>query len=183
MESLNGGGNGDGNRAELFLQKYQYILDKSSPHIAARWGFFSVCFFLYMLRVYFLEGWYIVTYGLGIYLLNQLIGFISPQFDPEEEMGGDFDLPMTGKEEYRPFARRLPEFKFWHSCTRAVIIAFFLTFFKIVDIPVFWPILLLYFIVLFFITMKRQIAHMIKHKYVPISFGKPKPGSAGKESK
>jgi predicted membrane protein len=47
-----------------------------------------------------------------------------------------------------------------------------MTFFGIFDIPVFWPILLLYFIVLFFITMKRQIKHMIKFKYVPFSFGK-----------
>ena len=26
--------------------------------------------------------------------------------------------------------------------------------------------------VLFFVTMKRQILHMIKHRYVPFSFGK-----------
>lgn len=37
---------------------------------------------------------------------------------------------------------------------------------------VFWPILLLYFITLFVLTMKRQIKHMIKFRYVPFSFGK-----------
>lgn len=30
-------------------------------------------------------GWYIITYGLGIYVLNLLIGFLSPQMDPEQE--------------------------------------------------------------------------------------------------
>ena len=40
--------------------------------------------------------------------------------------------------------------------------AFFMTFFSIFNIPVFWPILLLYFIALFVLTMKRQIKHMIK---------------------
>ena len=161
-------------RVEL-ERKYQYLLDKSSPHIGPRWIGFGVCLSLYILRVWTLEAFFIVTYGLGIYLLNQLIGFISPQFDPEEtEIDGG--LPTRDSEEYRPFARRLPEFKFWHSCTRAVVISFFLTFFSIVDIPVFWPILLIYFCVLFFVTMKRQINHMIKHKYVPISWGKPKPG-------
>ena len=30
-------------------------------------------------------GWYIITYGLGIYVLNLLIGFLSPQADPESE--------------------------------------------------------------------------------------------------
>lgn len=62
-----------------------------------------------------------------------------------------------------------------------------MTFFSIFDVPVFWPILLLYFIVLFVITMKRQIRHMIKYKYVPFSFGKTTYNggnkSAGKDSK
>ena len=40
------------------------------------------------------------------------------------------------------------------------------------DVPVFWPILLMYFLVLFFVTMKRQIKHMIKYRYIPFSFGK-----------
>ena len=30
-------------------------------------------------------GWYIITYGLGIYVLNLLIGILSPQSDPETE--------------------------------------------------------------------------------------------------
>ena len=46
---------------------------------AARWGGFALAVALYTLRVYYLNGWYIVTYGLAIYLLNLFIGFISPQ--------------------------------------------------------------------------------------------------------
>lgn len=60
-------------------RKYQYVLDKSSPHILYRWIFFVVLFSIYFTRVYLLNGWFIVTYALGIYLLNQLIGFLSPQ--------------------------------------------------------------------------------------------------------
>ena len=70
---------------------------------------------LYTLRVYMLQGWYIVTYGLGIYLLNLFIGFLSPQDDPELQGLG---LPSGKSEEYRPFTRRVPEFKFWTSCMR-----------------------------------------------------------------
>lgn len=162
------------NYTEAISRRYQYVLDKSAPHVGARWGVFLLCSAFYVLRVWIRDGWYIVTYGLGIYLLNQLIGFLSPQFDPEDS-DIDLGLPTRETEEFRPFARRLPEFKFWHSCTRAVVTAFCMTFSDFFNIPVFWPILLLYFIVLFFITMKRQIAHMIKHKYVPFSFGKPKP--------
>lgn len=47
-----------------------------------------------------------------------------------------------------------------------------MTLFPVFDVPVFWPILLLYWLVLFTVTMKRQIKHMIKHKYVPWSTGK-----------
>lgn len=48
--------------------------------------------------------------GLGIYTLNLLIGFLSPQVDPESEGPA---LPMKGSDEFKPFVRRLPEFKFW----------------------------------------------------------------------
>jgi hypothetical protein len=57
-----------------------------------------------------------------------------------------------------------------------------MTFFQIFDVPVFWPILLLYFIVLFVITMKRQIRHMIKYRYVPFSWGKAKYVAAGNKA-
>ena len=62
-----------------FSRRWQYLLDKSSPHVLNRWLVFSGVFALYILRAYFANGWFIVTYGLGIYLLNQLIGFLSPQ--------------------------------------------------------------------------------------------------------
>lgn len=59
-----------------------------------------------------------------------------------------------------------------YSITKAFCIAFVMTFFSAFDVPVFWPILLFYWVVLFTLTMRRQIAHMIKYKYVPFSFGK-----------
>ena len=139
------------------------------------------------------QGYFIIAYGLGIYLLNNFIAFLSPMEDMvnsriglDSDMDGNDDglgLPTSRKEgeEYRPFARRLPEFKFWLGCTKGTVMGFGMTFFKMFDVPVFWPILLLYFIMLFFMTMKRQILHMYKHKYVPISWGKAKPKSAGFE--
>ncbi len=59
-----------------------------------------------------------------------------------------------------------------YALTKAFCVAFVLTFFSIFDVPVFWPILLLYWVVLFVLTMKRQIRHMIKYHYVPFSLGK-----------
>ena len=65
---------------------------------------------------------------------------------------------------------------------RATIVAMFATFFKFVDIPVFWPILLVYFLALVAMTMKRQIMHMIQHGYVPWSRGKKSYGKGGGKS-
>lgn len=67
------------------------------------------------------------------------------------------ELPTRANEEFRPFIRRLPEFKFWYSVTKSTVIALVCTFFDCFNIPVFWPILVLYFITLFCVTMKRQI--------------------------
>ena len=60
-------------------RKYQYVMDKLSPLVLLRWVIFLAVFAIYFVRVYLLNGWFIVTYALGIYLLNQLIGFLSPQ--------------------------------------------------------------------------------------------------------
>ncbi|XP_073021273.1 protein RER1A-like [Primulina eburnea] len=154
-------------------QRYQHFLDKSTPFVLHRWIFLSVIASLYALRIYIVQGFYITTYGLGIYILQLLIAFLSPQVDPEiHQLADGPTLPTRGSDEFRPFVRRLPEFKFWHSLTKAFCFVFVLTFFSAFDVPVFWPILLFYWLILFVSTMKRQIMHMIKYKYVPFTFGK-----------
>ncbi|KAF9610211.1 hypothetical protein IFM89_021149 [Coptis chinensis] len=157
-----------------FSRKFQYYLDRSTPHAVERWIGTLVAAFIYVLRVYFVQGFYVVSYGLGIYILNLLIGFLSPKVDPELEALDGANLPTKGSDEFKPFIRRLPEFKFWYAITKAFCVAFLMTFFSMFDVPVFWPILLCYWIVLFVLTMKRQILHMMKYKYIPFSFGKQK---------
>ncbi|KAJ4964996.1 hypothetical protein NE237_016845 [Protea cynaroides] len=155
-----------------FSRAFQYYLDRSTPLPVQRWlGTLAVAA-IYVLRVYYVRGFYVVSYGLGIYVLNLLIGFLSPKVDPELEGLDGASLPTKGSDEFKPFIRRLPEFKFWYSITKAFLIAFGMTFFSMFDVPVFWPILLCYWIVLFVLTMKRQIIHMVKYKYVPFSMGK-----------
>ena len=61
-----------------------------------------------------------------IYLLNLFLAFIQPKFDPalaadlaeDEAEAAEPGLPTSQSEtlqdgEFRPFIRRLPEFKFW----------------------------------------------------------------------
>ncbi|XP_058750511.1 protein RER1B-like [Vicia villosa] len=167
-------------RLQEFSKLFQYYLDKSTPHSTYRWIGTFVIASIYLLRVFYIQGFYIVSYGLGIYMLNLLIGFLSPLVDPEMEPSDGPLLPTKGSDEFKPFIRRLPEFKFWYSFTKAFLIAFLMTFFSVFDVPVFWPILLCYWVVLFVLTMRRQIAHMIKYRYIPFNLGKQKYG--GKKS-
>lgn len=159
---------------------FQYYLDRVTPLPYYRWLGTIILAAIYVLRVYYVQGFYVVSYGLGIYILNLLIGFLSPLVDPEMGNSEEALLPMKGSDEFKPFIRRLPEFKFWYAITKAFCIAFVLTFFSMFDVPVFWPILLCYWMVLFVLTMRRQISHMIKYKYVPFNIGKQKYG--GKKS-
>lgn len=107
--------------------------------------------------------WILVAYALGIYLLNLFLAFLQPKFDPsneaidnEMEDGAAGSLPTKQDEEFRPFIRRLPEFKFWHSATRVIFIGFICSWFEIFNVPVFWPVLVMYWFILFFLTSKSS---------------------------
>jgi len=162
---------------------YQQVLDRWTPHILQRWLATAGLLLLFFLRIVFAQGWYIVCYAHAIYLLNLLLAFLQPRFDPsfeedlladEIEEGGDpvSPLPSQRDDEFRPFVRRLPEWQFWLSSTRATLIAFFCSFSEVFDVPVYWPILVVYFFTLFALTMRRQIQHMIKYKYIPFDIGR-----------
>lgn len=114
-----------------------------------------------------------VAYALGIYLLNLFLAFISPKFDPSLDADTDMEdgvpagqssLPTKNDQEFKPFVRRLPEFKFWHSATRAVGFSFLCSWSEIFNLPVFWPVLVIYWLILVFLTMRRQIQSMIKYR-------------------
>merc|ERR1719223_1638290 len=90
--------------------RFQQFLDASNPHVAARWVFLMCFLALYTYRtVSVVRGFYIVSYGLGIFLLNLFIGFLTP-LDLEEDHDGPM-LPLDHRDEFKPFIRRLPEFK------------------------------------------------------------------------
>ncbi len=119
------------------------------------------------------NGYYALTYCLGIHFLNSFIGFISPLDDPEENTNeNESYLPQKNNEEFRPFQRKLKEFQFWNVMFWTLLIGINLTFFESFDIPTFWPLLLVYFILIFILTMRHQIAHMIKYNYLPWDTGK-----------
>lgn len=147
-------------------QLFQAYLDKSTPYNTYRWVGTGVLFLLFGLRIFVAQGWYIVAYSLGIYLLNLFLAFLSPKFDPALEQdegmedGNASGLPTKEDQEFRPFVRRLPEFKFWYSTTKAIAIGFFCSWFEIFNLPVFWPVLVVYWLILFGLTSEfRRIFH------------------------
>ena len=129
---------------------------------------------IYIIRIVIAQGYYCLTYCIGIHFLNSFIGFISPLEDPEEYDLNNEDsfLPQKNNEEFRPFQRKVKEYTFWSVIFVTLLIAIPMTFFKIFDIPVFWPLLLFYFILIFFLIMRKQIKHMIKYHYLPWDSGK-----------
>ncbi|CAK8995362.1 unnamed protein product [Durusdinium trenchii] len=162
-------------QAQRVLQRY---LDKTVVWVRVRWSIFVVLLLLFAARVYIKQGFFVVSYGLGIYMLNLFINFLSPAVDPDTE---ETSLPMKESTEYRPFTRKLPEFKFWWSGARATAVALGMTFIPFFDLPVYWwhprAVSALSAQVL---TMKDRVKHMIKHKYVPFNFGKQTYGELSK---
>jgi hypothetical protein len=192
MYSDNGSSESIFEKYHHYSMRYQAFLDRLNGKPLIRWCFFLFLVSVYLFRVFYWTGWYIVTYALAIYYLNLFIAFLSPQVDPEllddvesMETNEKMVLPNVSvnrnfkrrqsedaDSEFRPFVRRLPEFKFWYSMTKAMLFALFFTSSRVFDIPVYWPILLGYFIILFALTMRKQIQHMIKYRYVPFNIGK-----------
>lgn len=86
-----------------------------------------------------------------------MIGFLTPQEVPSIEDEGEFeehgiaiepdqDLILDRQEkkaadgdDHKPFMRKLNEFGFWEGVTLSIGVACGLSFFKVFDIPVFWP--------------------------------------------
>ena len=72
-----------------------------------------------------------------------------------------------------------------YESIKMILMSLFMTFNKAFDVPVFWPILVVYFLVfllhfrlylfqsLCFMTLKQRISHMIKYKYAFRSLSKP----------
>ncbi|KAI9441653.1 retrieval of early ER protein Rer1 [Lactarius indigo] len=133
------------------------LLDRVTPHVLYRWIGTTVTVALFELRIVYAQG-------------------VRDDLMADELEGGEGDipspLPSTRDDEFRPFVRRLPEWQFWLSTTRATLISFFMTFSTVFDVPVYWPILVMYFCVLFVLTMRRQLQHMIKYRYVPFDWGR-----------
>ena len=154
------------------------IRDKIIIYRLERWLIVVNLALIFMIRVVKSQGFYCLAYYVCIHILNSFIEFISPLEDPEEYglNSGDSHLPQKNNEEFKPFQRKVKEYRFWSIVFSTFLVAILMTFSKAFDIPVFWPVLLFYFVLIFYIVMRRQIQHMIKYHYLPWNTGKMKYG-------
>jgi hypothetical protein len=131
----------------------QFCRDRCSSYVKLRWFVFAVLMSAYIVRIAVIGGFYVVTYALAIYLLNLLVGFLVPvRSDLDTGENENPILPTYKGDVFRPLIRTVPEFRLWFSSSRGTGVALALTFFEVFDIPVFWQILVLSFIVLALVT-------------------------------
>jgi hypothetical protein len=95
------------------------------------------------------------------YLHHEMTNSARSYEDSQSGSFGEFCLPNL------LFCRNTEGF--WRlSTTRATLIAIFCSISSIFDVPVYWPILVMYFFVLFFLTMRRQIQSVSTHPVFPV---------------
>lgn len=130
-----------------------------------RWIVWLMCVALFIRRVIHVQGFYLVAYTLGLYILNLLLGFLSPlvsfislfiirrKYMTMIQLS--FQLAMQPSLGHLSVVFQNSsygnDFIFISFCRKesleAIVLSFFLTFIPLLDIPVFWPILVVYFMV------------------------------------
>ncbi|EUD70913.1 hypothetical protein YYG_04037 [Plasmodium vinckei petteri] len=114
------------------INTHNYYIDKTTLYLKTRWFSLLGLFIVYVLRVYYVTGFYVVSYALSIFLLNLFLRFLTPHnieeiYEQYENENNGLLLPMKqtneqkrdnnpdDKKEFRPFLRKLNEFKFWNK--------------------------------------------------------------------
>ncbi|OAG29187.1 hypothetical protein NEDG_01260 [Nematocida displodere] len=140
-----------------------------------RWLGFAALVGLFALRVYMTGGYRLVSYCFFLYLLHGFIGFCTPidsevpdpfEIDEDPHTPVDASIRRSG-DETKPFIRRLPEVDYWYLSMQSVLTALTTTFIPLFNIPVYTPILVVYFLGLVYLTGIKIKKHMERYKYNP----------------
>ncbi|PWA60696.1 Retrieval of early ER protein Rer1 [Artemisia annua] len=178
MEGIKAAGAATLDQSRQLRRLYRIYLDKTVLHVRNRWLGTATLAFILVLRVIHLQRGYFIIYLLWSFTLILLGCFLSPLVHPTKINATDGSLlPMKGSDEFRPFIRRLSEFTFWYTVTKAFIISILMTFFEIFLFPFLnGPMIIVCLFLMFSMTMSRIITYMKEYKYVPFSIGKQKYG-------
>ncbi|RVD92539.1 Golgi-to-ER retrieval protein [Tubulinosema ratisbonensis] len=149
----------------------QFYTDRLVPKRSLRWALAGTLILIYYFKILVTGTHYLITYCLSLYLLHGAINFLTPQSESVPDIFDDFDveyeLPTNDDNEFRPFMRRLPEYKLWLMYVQLTGMSLFMSMFEMFDIPVFVPILVVYFIFISILTVRNLFRSMKKYKYNP----------------
>lgn len=151
-------------------QLAQTLRDNLTYKLNLRWGIFAGSLTLYLLRVLYKNSHHIITYGVGIYLIQGFILFATPKMKNTADPFETLTQEQIEEEQRRfdgPFIRNLSEYDFWIFYMKVIGISFVLTFFDFLDIPVFVPLLVIYFFLLIGATLMKLKQHQKMYQYNP----------------
>ncbi|KAL0248081.1 hypothetical protein GEMRC1_003318 [Eukaryota sp. GEM-RC1] len=154
------------------IQRLKVVIDQTAPFVKIRWLVFVFFLLLFSTRVVVKDGFYIIAYACGIFLLLTLVTFLTPKSGLPSETNAELPIHQTDDDEFRPFIRKLPEFKAWKHSMAATLLSLFATFIPFFDVPVYLPIIVIYFIGISFAMLRVHVSHWIKYRYLPFNLGK-----------
>eukprot|EP00768_Dysnectes_brevis_P006286 gnl/Dysnectes_brevis/488_a541_5642.p1 GENE.gnl/Dysnectes_brevis/488_a541_5642~~gnl/Dysnectes_brevis/488_a541_5642.p1 ORF type:complete len:175 (+),score=23.40 gnl/Dysnectes_brevis/488_a541_5642:44-568(+) len=135
-------------------QKLEAYTNMVIPYKRYRWIGAGVMSLIFILRIILSHKWYLIAYFMYIYLLSAFISFITP-----DTADGLPQLPtVADKDEFKPYARKMPEFDFWLTFSKAHLLCLFLTLFSFTNLPVWPPILVLYAVILTVAFIRKELA-------------------------
>merc|ERR1719263_896400 len=156
-----------GTATKLFNQKCEALSKVVAPYPRERWSICAILFLIYLWSSAWGSHFFVVSYGIFVFLVQNLAEFVSPKYDED----GNPLLPKREDGEYKAFLRQIPEITLWTRTIVSLVMADVISRFHSLDVPVYWPILVAYSIFLFFYLLRERMADMLKHGYVPISWG------------
>eukprot|EP01017_Pseudomicrothorax_dubius_P022659 TRINITY_DN244_c0_g1_i1.p1 TRINITY_DN244_c0_g1~~TRINITY_DN244_c0_g1_i1.p1 ORF type:complete len:191 (-),score=25.88 TRINITY_DN244_c0_g1_i1:209-781(-) len=157
-----------------FMKMLHLKLERYVLYYKARWLIAIGLVLVYLIRIWAVGGFYVISYSYGLYIIHLFVQFLTPMGLPDidEEDDGQVvidGLPTTMRQvdsdEFKPYVRTIGEFLLWKKLMLAGIVALVLTLTRAFDFPVFWPFLLFYFFFLCFLTVRKQFRHMAKYGY------------------
>ncbi|CAD8180106.1 unnamed protein product [Paramecium octaurelia] len=149
-----------------YSMKYRRIIDKLIMHPGKRWFLCAFFLFVYINRLIETQSYFVVSYMLGIQIIQSLLRYFTPLGLPDiEDEDEDVNIQLPQHTDDRPLIRSMPEISLWEQIIFAMILSNLATFFQIFDLPVYWPFLFSYFILVIIITFKKYLKHMQKYGY------------------
>jgi len=157
------------------LAIYNKINDRLARRILIRWIIFGILMstymYIYVYRVFYIFGGYeigsYILWGyelVSYFLFLSYISSVHYLLCPTDET--KYRLP-TRDDEIQIFEPVLPEYKCWEEMTFATCVALILTCFRMFQIPVYWPELAAYDLLMFVYVSADRIRSMIRFGYVP----------------